>query len=190
MIILKLKAAKRFFFDRQKVIDQLGKDRARFLRNAGRYVQKTARNLMPRKGKSRKPPKNLRGKAYLKWIEEIKNQPASQPGKPPHVHSDDPNRTLKNILFIFNGNNSVIVGPVGLERSRASVPSLHEHGGTQLIREKRVGKVWAPMNGRRRPGQPVRSRMAKYPARPFMKPAVEKTKGTGKFKNLWFGGSS
>lgn len=197
MLTLNIKKAKQFFFDRQKVIDQVGKDRARFLRNIGRYVQRTARNSMKRRGKARKPPKNMNGRAYEKWLLEVQNQPASPAGTPPFTHTDDSVATLKNILFVFGGSKeSVIVGPVGLNGNKGSVPALQEYGGTAQIKEKQVtfrkgGSKWVPQGRRLRPGQQTRRRTATYPARPFMAPAVVKTQSQSKFKDLWFssGGS-
>lgn len=206
---------KEFFFDRLKVTAAVDKDRLRFLRNAGGFARKTARNSMKRKGKARKAPKNASSKAYAKWEEEIRKQPASPPGSPPFVHSDDPTRTLKNILFAYNTiGRSVIVGPVGLGKSNA--PALQEYGGSVTVREKLAsftdeeiidgpagrdsrgkftkaprrivkGRRWVPLNGRARQGQPTRTRRTSVAARPFMAPAVAKTQS--KFKDLWFSGS-
>jgi hypothetical protein len=214
MLTLDIKTTKDFFFDRLKVIERVDKDRLRFLRNAGGFARRTARNSMKRRGKARKPPKNMNGRAYEKWQEEIRKQPASPPGQPPFTHTDSTVVTLKNILFAFGGKDSVIVGPVGLNGAKRRIPALHEYGGSQPIREKLAsftdeviidgpagrdskgkftkaprktvkGRRWVPA-GRRaaRPGQPVRTRQATYPARPYMAPAVAKAQG--KFKNLWF----
>jgi hypothetical protein len=191
MLTLDIKKTKQFFFDRDAVIEQVGVDRARFLRNVGRYVQRTSRNSMKRKGKARKPPKNMNGRAYARWIDEIQNQPASPAGSPPFVHTDDAIATLKNILFAFGGKGSVVVGPVGLN-GRSEVPALMEHGGTQVVREKTIGAVaggrrWVPVGKRgARPGQPTRRRTATYPKRSFIGPAVGKTQSQSKFKDLWF----
>lgn len=214
--------AKRMFFDRPAVKRQVDKDTLRFLRTAGGYGRKVARSGMKRRGKARATPKNMNGKAYAKWLDEVKNQPASQPGTPPFVHSDDPNRTLKKIEFYFVSKRAVIIGALILQTVKqfasnaTPVTKLHEKGGEQLITEKLAsvtteetagppgrdsrGKFtkgqrktvkqtkWIPLNGRARPGQPVRRRMAKYPPRPFMAPAKEKTRK--RFKNLWFGSES
>jgi hypothetical protein len=208
---------KKWFFDRRRVIQMVDRDTLRFLRNAGGFGRRVARNSQKRKGKARKPPKNGNGKAYAKWQAEMLSQPASAPGTPPNVHSDDSVRTFKNILFAFDSNaKSVTVGVVLLQRKRSgiSLPGLMERGGEQKIREKMVsftdeeivdgpagrdskgkftkaprrivkGRRWVPMgSGKARPGQPVRMRNAKYPARPIMAPAREKT--IKKFPKLWF----
>lgn len=196
MVLISAKM-KKFFFDRKLVKDLVDKDTLRFLRNAGGFGRKVARNSMKRKGKARKRPKSESGAAFAKWQREIMFQPASPPGTPPFAHSDDENRSLKKILFALdtsNGNNyGVLVGPVGLKTARQvlsneiGVPELMERGGKKRIVEKRVGGKWMPLNGRARPGQPTRTRMANYPARPYMGPAKEATQK--KFPQLWFSSS-
>lgn len=183
---------KRAFFDRAAVIQQVDKDTLRFLRNAGGYGRKVARSSMKRKGKARKQPKNMNGRAGQKWQQEVTEQPSSPPGTPPFVHSDDENRSLKKILFAFQSSNKgVVVGPVLLQTARQfaigaqPVPELLEKGGSQKVQEKMIGgRRWVPLRGRYRPGQPTRTRTAKYSARPFMAPAQQKTKA--KFPQLWF----
>lgn len=180
--------AKRFraFFNKQAVKDVIGKKRAKFLRNAGGYIQRTAQRSMKRVGMARKPPKKMTGKAYLKWLNEVNNMPASPAGSPPNVHTTDKYATLKWIEYEMSPRQSLFVGSVALNGARGAIPGLHEHGGSQVIREKMIGRKWFPVGRTQpRPGQPARRRMAKYPARPFMKPAVQKTASTGKFNNLW-----
>jgi hypothetical protein len=187
---------KSMFFDRPAVIRQVDKDTLRLLRNAGGYARKTARSLIKPKGKARKPPKKQGSKAWLKWQQEILQQPASKPGDPPFEHSDDPNRTLRKILFAFVSKVAVVVGPVGLLTKRQfmegakTVAELQEKGGTKKIIEKKVGSGvnarWVPLGGRARPGQPVRNRRATYPARPYMNPAIKKMAEQSRFKQLFF----
>lgn len=117
---------------------------------------------------------------------------ASRPGESPSVHSTDPVANLRFILFGFDGRDSVIIGPVGLNQkqylngrlSGGTVPNLMEFGGRAGIREKLAGKTWVPRGRRRpRPGQPTRVRLATYAPRPFMKPALEAE--ADKFPTLW-----
>jgi len=190
---------KDFFFDRLKVIAAVDAKRLKLLSNAGGYVRRTARNSMKAKGKARKPPKNMNGRAYAKWLDEVKQPPPSKPGSPPFTHTDDPVVTLKNILFAYNtANGGVVVGPVGLRHRGLRMaggiipPELHEYGGSTVIPEKKVtfptgGHRWIP-RGRRRPypGQQTRNRKATYPARPYMAPAIAKTITQSRFKQLWF----
>lgn len=218
---------KKLFFDRLAVKQAVDKDRLRFLRNAGRYAQKTARTSIKRKGRARKPPKNLTGKAYERWQREVEERHASPPGSPPFAHTDHKVFTIKNILFAYDpATGGTIVGPVGLNSNAVGrmgtmvVPELLEFGGRVGVLEKlenvspprvrtggkRVltpvqkqkmlerlqakgkqytpGTRWVPRGKRLKPGQPVRARMAEYAPRPFMAPAISKTKE--KFGQLWF----
>lgn len=187
---------KDFFFDRLKVIATVEKQRLKFLSNVGGFTRKTARNSMRRKGKARKKPKGV--KAIERWEKEIRNQPASKPGSPPFAHSDDERRSLKYILYAFNmASSGVVVGPVGFEQKTLRAnggtipPELHEYGGTTQIPEKAIsfpngGRKWVPLGRGAKPGQATRRRAARYPARPYMRPAVQKAEG--KFKDLWFSG--
>jgi hypothetical protein len=183
---------KRFFFDRALVKNTVRADILRFLRHAGGFARKVARAGQKRVGKARKPPKNMNGRAFEKWQREVTEQPASTPPNPPNVHSDDAVRTLKNIIFAYDTNTSVIVG-VQLLRTvkqinsnETPVPGLMERGGQKEVVEKLVsgGRKWVPLRGRARPGQPTRKRMAKYPKRPIMEPARKAT--IKKFGQLWF----
>ena len=111
---------KKLFFDRQIVIDAVGKATAKNLSKAGSFIRTSARSSLRRR-KSTSPP-----------------------GEPPSVHSKDRVATLKNIWFVFDpANRSVIVGPLKLERSRLegsdrkTVPSLHELGGAAVVKNKK-----------------------------------------------------
>jgi hypothetical protein len=78
----------------------------------------------------------------------------SKPGTPPSVHADG-FASLKTIFFAFEpGSRSVVVGPVKINGARTSptVPELHEFGGVM------AGKMG----------------IKKYPARPYMRPALMK----------------
>lgn len=166
MITTSFKLTK-YFFDRAIVRQKLGEKQAKFLRNAGGYAQKTAQRSMRRVGKKGAP---------------------SKAGMPPKYHGGTP--SLRTILYGLDpSRGSMVIGPVLLNGSRnrnPTIPALHEFGGTQTIRERKVGATWMPLGKKRpRPGQPVRRRMATYPARPFMRPARDKL--ATKFKQLWFG---
>lgn len=106
------------FFDRERVIEQIGRENAKRLGRAGAFIRRTARSsLRRRKG-------------------------SSTPGNPPSVHSRDRSATLKNILFGLDGE-SVLIGPVGLSSRRLrnssaqTVPELIEKGGTAMVKGKR-----------------------------------------------------
>jgi hypothetical protein len=120
---------KQFFFDRQIVIDAVGRAGAKNLSRAGSFIRRAARSSLRRRKK------------------------VSPPGEPPSVHTQDRVATLKNIWFVFEPRQrSVVVGPLKLERSRLegsnrpTVPSLHELGGTAVvtIRKRKRRAKYAP----------------------------------------------
>jgi phage gpG-like protein len=119
------------FFDRAKVENAVNKAERKKLSKFGAFVRRNAQTRMRRaKGPSR-------------------------PGEPPHAHVG---LLRKLIFFAYEPREkSVVIGPV-LLRSGSQVPSLHEFGGTTLLRNK-------SRDGKRRIGR--------YPARPFMGPAFE-----------------
>lgn len=158
---------RRMFFDRPEVQRQLGRRILRFLSLAGRDVRQQARKLLG--PPSRRPPR--------------------PPGNPPRTRTSDERATLRNILYAMSGSRSapsVIVGPVRLNQVNLSainpgsipVPQLHEFGGTVDIREESLdgGKTWwrRDMRFRPRSWKQYRTRRARYPARPFMRPALER----------------
>lgn len=121
---------KDMFFDRQHVLDAVGKENAKKLSKAGAFIRQRAKTKLRR----RKKP--------------------SAAGQPPSVHSRDRRATLKNILFGLNADwESVVIGPVGLTEKRLSsasvqtVPELMEYGGTSRVKEKRVRYPTHPFMG-------------------------------------------
>lgn len=160
---------KDFFFDRIQVMEAVGKAKLKMLGRAGGSLRLEARRTQLRRRKR-----------------------TSAAGSPPSVHSRDNVATLRNILYAFNGIGRVICGPVGLNghsvvngrRVAGAIPGLMEHGGTKRIRLVLVGREWVPEGavigkGKRKrmifakPGQPTKMIDAKYPARPFMGPALK-----------------
>lgn len=121
---------KQFFFDRQIVIDAVGRATAKNLSQAGSFIRRSARSSLRRRKK------------------------VSPPGQPPSVHTQDRVATLKNIWFVFDpARRSVVVGPLKLNGSRLegsnrqTVPSLHELGGTAVVggrRKRRRRAKYAP----------------------------------------------
>jgi hypothetical protein len=111
---------KQFFFDRQIVIDAVGRAGAKNLSKAGSFIRRAARSSLRRRKK------------------------VSPPGEPPSVHTQDRVATLKNIWFVFEPRQrSVVVGPLKLERSRLegsnrpTVPALHELGGFAVVTNRK-----------------------------------------------------
>jgi hypothetical protein len=99
---------------------------------------------------------------------------ASAPGTPPSAHSRDAVRSLKNIWFAYDPHKqSVVIGPLRLNGEGGSVPALHEHGGIKRIRQR-------PGRGKR-----PTTRVAHYPARPFMGPAGQAELAKDQSGRLW-----
>jgi len=149
---------KQGFFDRKVVTQRADKMRVRGLARFGAMVRTVARRSMRRR------------------------QKPSEPGTPPSAVQGH----LRDFLFFAydaagaNGNGSVVVGPAGFKRS--VVPALHEFGG-DVAGNGRV--VWMT----RKPGRDSKGRFVtagkervtlngniRYPARPYMRPALEKIK--------------
>lgn len=131
-----------------------------------------------------------RKKVVIDRIREIQVKPPSQPGTPPHTHV--PNGHMlgfrRNLYNAYDsGTHSAVVGP-SKKGNRWTIPRLHEFGGVVQLRQwvlqpkyPRYGKPittwlqagdtlkgnWVPTNARR---------AVAYPERPYMRPALEKSK--------------
>lgn len=129
MITMRIKD---LFFDRPAVAGAVNAGKRKALSKAGAFIRTAARtSIRKRKGSA----------------------PA---GSPPHSHEGSLRRL---ILFGYDkSSDSVVVGPVGFEKSIA--PSALEYGGRTTV----TGKG----RGRREP------RVVKIAARPYMDPALKK----------------
>ncbi len=125
---------KQLFFDRQIVIDAVGRAGAKNLSKGGSFIRRSARSSLRRRKK------------------------VSSTGEPPSVHTQDRVATLKNIWFVFEpAQRSVVVGPLKLNGSRLegsnrkTVPSLHELGGAAVVtsrkRKRRANYAPRPFMG-------------------------------------------
>lgn len=166
---------KQFFFDREVVARAVGRGGVKALARFGAIVRRTAQTSMRyRKG-------------------------ASSPGSPPSAHKSKRLAGLKKLgrakhngallrellFFAFDpSTRTVVVGPVGFKGSRGTpIPHLHEFGGT---RQAGKGEVMAVKN---KPGRDAKGKFVsagerlvkiagktlRYPARPYMRPALMKT---------------
>lgn len=103
-----------------------------------------------------------RAGGYLRKVARSSMHPAtgaSPPGSPPHSHGL---QLMRRLLFYSYdaATRSVVVGPALLLRGTGA-PKFTEYGGTHQIWSKVGGKlVRVP---------------ARYPPRPFMRPAMEAT---------------
>jgi hypothetical protein len=171
------RSAKDYFFDRKKVLDMVDQKEGIAMNRIGGRIRLTAmRSMRPQ----RKPKK---GPLVRK---------ASAPGKPPRRHTDL-GKGLSNIWYAYEPQrHRVVIAPVKFNWSafpEMTVPELHEQGGTVTLVEAnyefntsqgrksrwiQVGRR-GEANAKKR-GKEVRRRKVKYPARPFMLPALEKNK--------------
>lgn len=164
------------FFDRQSVIESIGRANARRLGRMGAFIRTRARSSLRPAGKSRR---------------------SAAPGRPPRVHSNSATVTLKNIQFGLQSDDAgVVIGPVKLNQnnrfaqSSMTVPELLEFGGPALIREYRWPNtdVWipgAPRRKRDRDEVEQRFRAARFFPHPFMGPALEKEIAKGTVADVW-----
>lgn len=161
--------SREWFFDRPAVESRVDKARIRNLSRIGAFVRRRARSSLRRRKK------------------------VSAPGQPPSIHEQ---KSLKEIYFAYDpASDSVVIGPVG--RSHAggllgpqlnelTVPEIHEFGGLVQIRERFRGDRWVSY-GKVRPGQPTRTRQARYPQRAFMRPALDAELAAGTFSATFSG---
>ncbi len=123
------------FFDREKVVRQIGRANVKRLSKMGAYVQRRARTAILRRG----PRRRINGRTK-----------ASPAGQPPYVWSRDTFATLRNILFGLDRiGNAVLIGPRGIpslrlrNSSASTVPQLLEHGGSnQVAVDPETAKHW------------------------------------------------
>lgn len=138
--------AKKFFFDRERVLKAVDAGRRQALGHIGGFTRKTAMRSIRRSSRT------------------------SRPGRPPNAHED---RLKKNIWYAYDPRHeSVVIGPVQFRSS--IVPQTLEHGGTIRVTNKLLNVQ------RLRGGKPPKWVRYTGPltirARPFMGPALEKTK--------------
>jgi hypothetical protein len=156
----------RMFFDQEKVQKALSRARRKALSKVGALVRKRAQRSM-----------------------RYRNKP-SAPGQPPSAHKSKQLAALKRMKrakhngallreLLFYGYDtaagSVVVGPLGFKGSDA--PKLHEFGGSKAGGGR---TIWIKA-GRKPKGGVERDGLTKvtlngsvrYPARPFMRPALD-----------------
>lgn len=103
-----------------------------------------------------------------KWRDKSRKTPPSPPGEPPRARHG----ALRNLLAFSIAEYTqervrFVVGPMKFSRyPTAVVPRLHEYGGLYRVKVTR---------GFNEEGKPIReSRMVRYPARPYMRPALRR----------------
>lgn len=165
------RARTEWFLTTEKVQKLLGRARAKALNYQGGLVRKIARQSIKQKGKARKEPKSEKAKA--RWKREVMRTPASPPGTPPFTHTGFLRQDIQYALM--PGTHTVVVGPY---RS-PWLNELHEFGGQLPMvqyRRQRGRPFWYRAAGRKsRHWEATGKRKTfKYPARPYMHPALSK----------------
>jgi len=167
------------FFDRSVIKTRWRKFNETPIKKAGLLVRRIAINSIRKGGISkRKAGKRL----------------TSKPGRPPkwwRAGSPPPFHMIYSVPSPFQ--TSTTVGMVGFTRkSQEPVPGLHELGGTKRIRIKlrvRSRRHFRGKGGKFIPTGTVTGTVAaRYPKRPFMRPALRKA--TPKIPGLWKGSFS
>lgn len=155
------KAAIKTFFKPDEMIDAVNKAEYKALRHQGGYVMKAARASI------KKPTrKNAR----------------SAPGNPPFSQTG---RLKSSILFSHDkATNSVVVGAFSFGTKGDAIPGALEHGGTIKIAETVF--VWEK-NSRskmvRKRKKTGRKKVVTVKARPYMGPALERSKSA--LDSIW-----
>jgi hypothetical protein len=171
MILMKINS-KDLFFDRPKVQRMMDEAESKaFNRIGGRVRVSAIRGMRPQKKPKNKPLVRR----------------ASNPGQPPRRHVASGSGLSKIWYNYDQPKHRVVIGPLKFnwsEYAESTVPQLHEFGGSVTITEVdfssgrgearwyRVGR-FGEYNARKEK-RPVRRRKANYPARPFMRPALER----------------
>lgn len=99
---------KKMFFDRQAVIDAIGRGNVKTLGRAGAFIQRRAKSSIR------------------------KRKRASRPGEPPSSHVG----TLRNLIYFGfdTGTRSVVIGPTPVG-AIGRVPPTLEYGGPSVVRK-------------------------------------------------------
>lgn len=152
----------RQFFDRKAVIAMLDKKRSKALGKQGAFLRNAAIFSIKKKSRPKRPSQDAakRQRALEKF------QAPSPPGSPPFSRGPKPN--LRSIYYAYDGgSDSVVVGPVRLN-TKINAAAVHEHGQAVMIRRR---------------GKPPR--LARYPKRPFMGPALTRSLVDPRFMAPW-----
>lgn len=139
-----------YFLDRESVIAQIGKLKAKALSRAGLKVRQTAQKSITKMGMAKPKLREMeankgvplnqllrdpsipdrRKRLIEKRLREIREQRASVPGTPPNTHKGTLRR---DIAFAWDATSeSVVIG--SFMRGGAWIASLHEFGGREQMR--------------------------------------------------------
>jgi len=127
----------------------------------------------------------------IQRIRELKTRPSSAPGTPPHTHVPSSHMLgfRRNLYNAYDrSTHSAVVGP-SKKGAEWNIPQLHEYGGSKKLKayvwkpkfarytkpiirwvslQADPGPNWLPLN---------QQKSFRYPARPFMRPALRRNLG-------------
>lgn len=157
------------YFDRKIIKRNWSKINEKPLKRSGLLIRRIARGSIRRGGKRKK---------------------ASRPGTPPRSHKQGKTPPFKMIFSVPERfETRVVVGMVGFTsggRSRDKAPALAEHGGTAQRRVfVKAGRHRTKRGRLGRTRYKPKVKTVRYPARPFMVPALDKAKP--RLPRLWEG---
>ncbi len=150
-----LSVSTEWFFDRQEVKRRLSPAMRRYLFKAGGKGRDIARRLIKKTGKARRAPRKWTrtgklSKAWLRWLDEVRNRPASAPGSPIHTHTG---MAREAILYGLQPTRESVV--VGYSADVFDdIGELHEYGGSRGSARYPARPVMAPMLDKLRPKLP------------------------------------
>lgn len=170
-----------FFFDKKAIVDKLSSGERRAMVKIGSHIRRAARSAIRKRKRS------------------------SLPGSPPSSHTSSKVATLRNILFGYEpSKHTVVVGPVllsRLSRRRAFYlpkPGVRGRDAQGRFTLKSDGGVWIAnfepsrtspalmeFGGTARATLDGTSSVLRYAARPFMGPALEQERKSGKLIDAW-----
>ena len=181
------------FFDRQRVIEAIGRENVRKLGRMGAFVRQRARTQILRRGGMVKVSTGKSGRdnkgRFLK--QSVKRRASAAPGRPPLVHSRDNYANLRNIQFGLSlDENSVVIGPLMVPSMRPkgstarTIPELLTKGGYQTLDQYSLdGENWEMGSS---PFAPFRRTIrARYDEHPFMGPALDAEVAAGTVGTVW-----
>jgi hypothetical protein len=171
--------------DPRPVLREVDRAKRRVLYQQGGYLRRVARNSIKKVGKSRlKKGEELAvgegaSRRHRNILEEAKRQPGSPPGEPPYTHTG---HLRGDIVFAVDlAAESVAIGA----HKFPWLNELLEHGGSTqrqvwLHRPSRKTFLFHRGPGGNRSGRSaawkfLRTITVNYPARPFMRAALDKS---------------
>lgn len=165
------------YFDRDFIKKNVDPAIAKNLSKAGRFIQVDAQRSQRPAKPERSSPAGSPPFAHAEYARRRENTQRKKQGLA-KIESSSVFKGLRQISFYFDpSRKSVIVGPES--RTGGKITRLHEFGGSMVAKYGRtVEQAKRKPSGRfgvARVGYIARGTVLKYPARPYMRPAFNRT---------------